>query len=312
MLQSGIYRSDSVFEPERRFKIGPLFALLSTISFGLADAGTRRGVLGIPAFLGIHVTIFVGFPLVVIAAAVTGQLFELANLSAKSFILLAAAGSAQMLVGAYALYRCFGVIGANRATPMRSIAVPITLLMAFVVLGERVSAMNGIGILIVVLAPTVMLQRERKVDPIGSSKLLEGYFFALISGLAFGISPVMIREAIGGTGLGIAGALVGYSAAAGVLLLGLAYPGRLASLQGMDRTALRWFLVNAVTVVFAQMFTFVAFDLAPVTVVTPLMRTTAIWTVIFGFLINRQLEAFGPRVMGAIALSVVGSIFVVL
>lgn len=292
--------------------IGPLFALLSTISFGLADAGTRRGVLGIPAFLGIHVTIFFGLPILVIAAAVTGQIFDLPDFSAKSFILLGAAGSAQMLVGAYALYRCFAVIGANRATPVRSIAVPITLLMAFFVLGERVSAINGIGIVIVVLAPTIMLQRERKVDLVDSSKLLEGYFFAIISGLAFGIAPVMVREAIGGTGLGIAGALVAYSGAAGLLLLGLAYPGRLASLQKMDRTALRWFLVNAIGGVLGQMFSFVAFDLAPVTVVTPLMRTTALWTVTFGFLINRHLEAFGARVLGAIALSVVGSIFVVL
>ena len=184
--------------------------------------------------------------------------------------------------------------------------------MAVFLLGERVSAINGIGIVIVVLAPIIMFQRGGKTITIGNSKLLEGYFFALISGLAFGIAPLLIREAIGGTGLGITGALVGYLACAGLLLLGLAWPGRLAELKGMNRPALRWFLLNAVTVFFAQMFTYIAYDLAPVTVVTPLMRTAAIWTVIFAFLINRQLEVFGPRVMVAIALSIVGSVFVVL
>jgi DME family drug/metabolite transporter len=269
-------------------------------------------VQAIPAFVGTYITVFVGLPLLVIAAAITGQLFDLLTLSTKSLILLGTAGSAQFLGGAYALYRSFAVIGANRATPIRSLSVPFTLLMAFFVLGERVSAVNGVGIAIVVIAPIIMLQRESKVATNDSSSLAEGYFFALISGFAFGLAPVLIREAIGGTGLGIAGALVGYSAAAGMLLLGLAWPGRLASLNGMDQTALRWFLLNSVTVFFAQMFTYIAFDLAPVTVVSPLMRTAAIWTVIFAFLINRQLETFGPRVLGAIAISIVGSVLVVL
>ena len=265
-----------------------------------------------PPFVGLHIAIFVGTPLLVVAAAVTGQLFDLPTLSTKSYLLLAAAGLAQFLGGAYALYRSFAAIGANRSTPVRSISVPFTLLMAMFLLGEQVSAINGIGIVIVVLAPAIMFQREDKTITIVKSKLLEGYFFALISGLAFGIAPLLIRGAIGGTGLGIAGALVGYSACAGLLLVGLAWPGRLAGLKGMNRPALRWFLLNAVTVFFAQMFTYIAYDLAPVTVVTPLMRTASIWTVIFAFLINRQLEAFGPRVMVAIALSIVGSAFVVL
>lgn len=265
-----------------------------------------------PAFVGVHITIFLGVPLLVIAASITGQLSDLPNLSTKNFILLAAAGCAQFLVGWYTLYRSFAAIGSNRSIPVRSISIPFTLLMAVVLLGERVSMINGIGIVIVVLAPTIMFQRQGKIDTVDTIRLAEGYFFALISGLAFGIAPLLIREAIGGTGLGIAGALVGYSVAAALLLLGLVWPGRLASLQRMDRPALRWFLLNGVTIFFAQMFMYTAYDLAPVTVVTPLMRTSAIWTVIFAFLINRQLEFFGPRVLGAITLSIVGSVFVVL
>jgi hypothetical protein len=80
----------------------------------------------------------------------------------------------------------------------------------------------------------------------------------------------------------------------------------------MDRTALGWFLLTACVVFFAQMFRFIAFDLPPVTVVEPLMRTGAIWTVIFAFLINRQLEAFGPRVSSAIIMTMIGSVFIVL
>jgi drug/metabolite transporter (DMT)-like permease len=266
----------------------------------------------IPAFLGVHITVFVGIPLLVISAAITGQLFDLATLSTKSYLLLAAAGLTQFFGGAYTLYRSFAAIGANRSTPIRSISVPFTLLMAVFLLGEQISAINGIGIVIVVLAPAIMFQREDTTIMVGKSKLLEGYVFALISGLAFGITPLLIREAIGGTGLGIAGALISYSACAGVLFLGLAWPGRLASLKEMDRTAVRWFFFTSFGLFIAHTLRFVAFDWAEVTVVEPLMRTAGIWTVIFAFLINRHLEAFGTRVLAAITLSIVGSVFVVL
>lgn len=285
---------------------------MATISGGLTNAFIRRGVQGISAFLGIHITVFVGIPLLAVAATITGQLVDLPKLSTQAYLMLSAAGISHFLVGRYAIYRCFAAIGANKSTPVRSLSVPFALLMAFFVLGERVSTINVVGIVVVVLAPMIMVQPERKTASIGTSTLVEGHFFAFICALAMGCSPLLIRQAIGGTGLGIAGALVSYSAASVPLLLGLAWPGRIASLQQMDRTSLNWFTLSAVTVFFAHMFRFAALDVAPVTVVTPLIYTGAIWTVVFGFLINRQTEDFGPKILVAIALSIVGSVFVVL
>ena len=267
---------------------------------------------GISPFLGIHITVFVGVPLLAIAATVTGQLFDLPDLSIKGYFLLSVAGLAHFLVGRYAIYRCLAAIGANRSTPVRSLSVPYTLVMAVFVLGERVSTINGIGIVIVVLAPMIMFRREGKTPTVGSSRLAEGYIFGLINALAMGSSPLLIREAIGGTGLGIAGGLVAYSAATLPLLLGLAWPGRLNSLQSMDKTALRWFLLSAGTVFLAHLFRFAALDIAPVTVVAPLMCTVSIWAVIFAFFINRQIEPFGPSVLAAISMYILGSVFVVL
>lgn len=287
-------------------------AILSAISFGLSNASTRRGVQGIPAFLGIHITVFVGIPLFVVAATTTGQLLDLVNLSTKSYILLAAAGLNQFLIGRYTLYRAIAALGSNRTSPIRSLSVPFTLIVAIFIMGEHVSTINGVGIVIVVLAPAIMFQRKGEPASFGASSLREGYFFGFVSALASGVTPILIREAIGGTGLGIAGGLVSYSSAAVPLVLGLAWPGRLDNLQSMDKTSLRWFLLTAFGLFIAHMFRFAAFDLATVTVVTPLMRAGTIFTVIFAYLINRQLEAFGAKVLAAIALSIVGSVFVVL
>lgn len=141
-------------------------------------------------------------------------------------------------------------------------------------------------------------------------RLAEGYFWGVIAALVYGSSPPIIRAAIGGTGLGIAGALVSYASASALLLLTFALPGRWASLQQIGKAGW-WFALAGLTVFFAQMFRYVALDLAPVTVVSPLQQTGALFTVFLSFLVNRHLESFGPRVLVAIALAVSGSVLVV-
>ena len=72
--------------------VGPLFAILATMSAGLTDASIRRGVQGIPAFVGLHITIFLGIPLLIIASTLTGQIFDMSNMSKQGYILLVGAG----------------------------------------------------------------------------------------------------------------------------------------------------------------------------------------------------------------------------
>ena len=43
------------------------------------------------------------------------------------------------------------------------------------------------------------------------------------------------------------------------------------------------------------------------TVVTPLQQTTTIFRVIFGWLINREHEVFGSRLLVGIAMSLIGA-----
>jgi uncharacterized membrane protein len=113
-------------------------------------------------------------------------------------------------------------------------------------------------------------------------------------------------------GLGILGALVAYSTAGAVLALSLAIPGRVGMLRAMDRRTFWWFNFAALTVFSAQMFRFLALSVAPASVVTPLVRTSAVFTVAFAFIINRRLESFGAHVIAGIILSVVGAVLLAL
>jgi len=143
-------------------------------------------------------------------------------------------------------------------------------------------------------------------------KIAEGYFYGLAAAAIYGNTPIMVRAALKDSELGIMGGLASYLAATGVLMLSLVAPGKLAKLAGERKSAGPWFYANTVASFFAQMFRYAALAIAPVTIVAPLARTLALFTLAFSFLINRRLEYFGPRVIVGILLSVVGSVMLVL
>lgn len=336
--------------------LGVLFAILSAASFGLNTASIRRGVLRGSALQGVYVTVYLGVPLFVLAAAATGQLFKSSLISATGYLLLVIAGVLHFLFGRYCGYRAISALGATRASPIESLATALTVVLALLFLNERLTLMKGVGILLVLIGPALIVQRSshgsagsprrtRALDPpvaanglfprIAASavtaagvaapirrqqaaaghppvRLAEGVFFALLNAAAFGTSPILIRSALSGTGLGILGALVSYLAAAIVLLPSLALPGQISSLQQMDRATVRWFILGAVTVFSAQMFRFLALSVAPASVVTPLQRTGIVFTLFFAWLINRRTESFNPTVILGIVLSLLGAVAVAL
>ena len=143
-------------------------------------------------------------------------------------------------------------------------------------------------------------------------KIAEGYFYGLAAAAIYGNTPIMVRAALKDSELGIMGGLASYLAAAVVLMITLVVPGKLVKLAGERKSAGPWFYANTVASFFAQMFRYAALAIAPVTIVAPLARTLALFTLAFSFLINRRLEYFGPRVIIGIFLSVVGSVMLVL
>ena len=327
--------------------LGAIFTILSAATFSLQGAAVRRGVLTTAASNAIYVSVILGVPLFVAAAAISGQLFHASDLSGKAYLLLMAAGPLHFLVGRYGYYRAVKAMGSNRSAPVQAMSIPYSVLMAVVLLDEKVTLLMAVGITLVMIGPAIMLHRssgeragaekagqqgpdslpdsgERApgATPIAATRpqegivpppplLLEGYIFGTLGAVAWGTTPLIVREAIGGTGLGILGGLISYSAATAVLLLSLALPGRRAVLRQMDRTALRWFLMGTNMVFLAQVFRYSALDLVGVTVVAPLLRTGAVFTLLFAFLINRRFESFGPSTLAGIFISVLGSVLLV-
>jgi len=297
---------------------GALVALLSAFAFSMNGVLVRRGVVGASPAQGAFISVLLGVPLFALAALVAGQLSRLGDFELRAYGLLALAGVIHFVLGRFFNYQAIAAIGAARTAPLQTLQIPYTVLVALVVLGEGVNFWMWVGIALVMVGPAIMVERPRAalpaVDAQGAIALRqrEGYLFAVLSSVAYGTSPILIRAALSGeAGLAVVGGFVSYTAAAGLLLAGLVLPSQRSLIGAFRPAAVRAFFGAGVAIFFAQMLRFIALSLAPVAVVATLQRASIIFTLMLSWLMNRDLELLTRRLVAGVVVSVLGAVLLV-
>jgi uncharacterized membrane protein len=300
--------------------LGGLLSLLSAVTFAYANASVRRGVLTGTVLQAVGISLPVALPIFVLTMLPTGGFKIVAGFDARSWILLAVAGVIHFAWGRYCNYRATKAIGANLVAPIQQYSLIVTLVLAFVWLGEPLTLLRVIGIVLVVAGPAMTLGPDkpatRSVPPQSQGEAAftplyaEGYFYAVLSSICFGLSPVLINMAFEkkGIAIGIAGGFVSYLAATAALALTMLLPGQWASFRRIDSETTKWFLFSGVAVCMSQMFRYMALAVAPVSVVTPIQRLSLVFRIYFGWLINPKHEVFGGRVVVGTIVSLVGAV----
>lgn len=284
---------------------GALLALASSFSFSVNSILVRRGFAdaGATAAQGAFITVLLGVPFGLIAVLLTGQILNFGLIPLDGYLYLSGAGIVHYGIGRYCNYRGIAAIGAARAVTVQAVAVPYSILMAVVLLDERPSLLMYAAIALILIGPSLMIERRSKrpagapADGSGGAapgveiRQLEGYVFSLLAALAYGTSPILIRAAVEDASATAAiGTLVSYAAASAVLIAALALPAQRELVHAINFRYMRLFGGAGLSVFLAQLFRFFALSFADVSIVNPLMRTVGVFTLILSYLVNRSLE----------------------
>jgi drug/metabolite transporter (DMT)-like permease len=307
--------------------LGGLLALLASATFALSNVTARRGVLTGSVLQALVVTIWLGVPVFVVAILLTGQFGELAAFPLASAVYLSLAGLVHFVLGRYCNYRAIAAIGVNLASPVQESALLVSLALAVWLLGEVLTGLKIFGIVLVLLGPAIILRVSRKNRPATGStaadaqtgaspipefrpRYAEGFLYAGLSALAYGISPILVRAGLSGTspGIGIAGGLISYVVASVVVAPLVCNATARRDILALRFPAAKWFTVAGVVLCLSQMIRYMALSIAPVTIVTPIQRLSIIFRVLFGWLLNRDHEVFGLGVLAAVAISMIGAV----
>ncbi len=300
--------------------LGIVFTLISSALFGVTTVLLRRGTVAGSAGQGLVITVIGGVPLFLIAALVSGQIFSTGDITGRGYAALTAAGVIHFLIGRYCTFRAYAAIGANRSSPVLQGTALLSVLFALTFLDEAMTPLKAVGIGLIFVGPALAASSPQpQRAPAGASedaevpaRLLEGYGFAALGTLMFGVSPILIRFALEDSGgLGVLGGLVSYAAAAAILAPIALFSGQASGALNLDRGTQVWFLSGGLTIFLGHMFRFLALSLAPVTIVIPLLRSQTIFALALGYVVNRRYENFHPRTLAGVAAAVAGSLALV-
>ncbi|MBI2917279.1 MAG: DMT family transporter [Chloroflexi bacterium] len=289
-----------------------LLPVLSSMAFGVNMNLARRGTLLTSPSVGVLITVLVAPPFFLLLALANGDLGRVGQLAPATWLLLAGAGILHFSVGRSFNFHAIRLIGASRAVTLSGTSPLITMVFAIAVFGERVTPGIVAGSGLIVLGAGLMARTSGNpggvptlADP---SLVRRGFALGLVAALCWAITPLLVKGAMMQTNAPVLGSLVSYTAAALVLGSSLASAGPRHNLLNSPPRAVQWFLGAGVASSVAQLLRYWALAVIPVTIVEPLNRTTPLFTLGLGFLINRKVESFDRNTIMGVMLVVVGAV----
>jgi len=295
--------------------IGSFLAILSAISFSLNKIFLRRAVLNVSdASLGILISVPTAVPLFFIILVFTGQLQTLFNFSWQGYLWMSLAGILHFVVGRSFNYKCVQVVGVNIANILSRSDIPVSVIIGVTLLHEPLSWQLLLGVLLIIFGITLAgLNTHVPNNSIGPFTKIpaRAYVFGFGCGLSWGIAPIFVKLGLDGSVPPVAGVFISFLAATAALSFSLTNRKRRSSLVNMpSRSALQFFIAGSLSSM-ANLIRYLALDIAPASVVTPLVSITPVFGLFFAFLFNRDLEIFSKSVIIGTVTVVLGTILLI-
>lgn len=286
-------------------EIGLIFALLAAVCFAGGSTSTRRAVFHAgESFTGVIITISVGVLFFFFLTLLTGDWTKLWSLSWQGFVLLGTAGIIHFIFGRLLSFTCWRLIGANKGGAIGKTQIFYSVVLGIILFKEPLTTFLVLGVLFIAAGATlVSVEKGDKVTKLRGKGILAGFGGAA----CWGISPALIKPAVAEIGSPYAAAFVSFLAAFLVVVGLLFSSGQRQQLMQLHRRSVIPILLGGASMTIGQLMWYTALGYSPVSIATPLLSTSALFTFFFSFLINRNIEVFTWKVFIGIVATVAGS-----
>ena len=297
---------------------GLVCAVMSAVAFAANDTALRRGILFASVYKSIIVTVPIGLPVFLLAITLTNSWSGFRALDPAQFLFFGSAGIIHFIFGRYFGYKTIESVGATQAGPIVQLGLLISVFFAYHLFDEEITNTHIIAIFLIILAPIIILLGHEgdKFTRSGiEMKYKAGLFWGLSCAICYGISPLLVKSGFSNYSLEItilAGFISYISAIFSLILIMTFTRVRIRDVIEMDKSALKWFTITGFLGSSAQLLRYIALGLIPISIVEPIHRTSVIFRVVFGFIINRNHEIINLRVLLGVALSIIGMYLLIL
>jgi len=281
----------------------------------LNDITIRRAVLKVDdAGFGTLLSVPLAVPLFFLFLTFTGQLGSILDFSWQSYVWLSLAGIFFFVVGRSLSYKSIQLVGANITALFRRTNILVAVAIGIVLLHEPLSGQFAIGIFLIIVGITLTgLSPQLLQNPHGGfSKIpVRAFVLGLGSGVAWGLAPIFVKLGLRESGSPVAGAFISFSAATAILSISLFNRKTRTAVIQMKAGAAGLFLFAGLLSCAANLLRYAALNLAPASVVTPLVAISPVFLLAFSYLFNRKLEIFSKPVIIGTGTVVIGTILLI-
>jgi drug/metabolite transporter (DMT)-like permease len=305
--------------------LGILLGLGSAAVFGVNAIVTRRGVLRASSNYIANISVYTGLFFFVMLTGFTGDLFEINMLSGKAYFFWAVSGIIHFAMGRTWAFRSIQLLGATRSNIVTSLSPIATVSLAMLLLHERLTWIQILGVLFTLSGPLLVLWREDTArgnrnpgsPPRGSEvdrrALFLGTLYGAGAAVCWGSSAIFIKFGLESGGGAVAGTLIAYTAASVVISpsLWLSAYNRAEILSGNSKS-LKAAVWSGLSTSVAQLLRYLSLGYATVIMASLMLRTTPVWVLLLAFIFNREIESFSRWVLLGNALLIVGTILIII
>jgi drug/metabolite transporter (DMT)-like permease len=285
-------------------------ALIAIVSFATSNLCLARGAQTSPTAAAVRLSVFVGAPVFAVAVLVSGQ-FETVPLPAVGYF--AAVGFLHYIVGRTLMWGAVKLLGASRALVFVALSPVVSLVLAVWFLGESLAVWAILGASLAICGPVIMgrLKSGKPDSSTSTIDLRRGAIRAVFGSLAWGATPIFVKEGLNYDVPPLLGILIAYTTAAVIqFTISQVKKGSL-KIRAIPKSALKWFILGSIFTNTAQLLLFLAYDAGDVTTVVVLIQMTPLLVTGMTFVLNRDVERITVGVVIGGLLSVAGAMLVV-
>ena len=283
-----------------------IMALTSSFTYSFTLLSLRQGIRTGSPLSGAIVTSSVVFLVTAVVCLFRGSYFDL-NLNAVFWFSIS--GCVGQGLGQLLAFTGIERMGVSRASPIQASAPIWSVLLAVIFLRETPSTGVWIGAFCVFVGVAFLSKSREEDSSSGWSWFRGALIFPILASFCFGMMPVLTKFGYAYQATPLLAINIAFSSAS-LLLIFFYFLFRSRYEFHIDKRAVGWFSLAAVTTGLSSMTFWTSLTLGDVSVLMPLSRLAPLWILLWSYLFLKHLEKITLRVVIGALLVVSGGFFI--
>lgn len=271
-----------------------LFAVGSAFFAGITSILAKCGIKNTDSTVATAIRTLVILPMSVIMVLIVGSMGKITSISLKTWVFLVLSGVATG-VSWLCYFRALQIGDVNKVVPIDKSSTVLTILLAFVILGEPISLLKGICVAMIAVGTFLMIEKKR-TDNDNSTAAVTGeekqikkswLFYAILSAVFAALTSILGKIGISGTESNL-GTMIRNAVVLVMSWVVVFATGKTKQIRGIPGKELGFICLSGVTTGASWFCYYKALHDGLASIVVPIDKLGILVTITFSFIVFKE------------------------